>query len=74
MIEKIHKPSLARLEEEPDAEGMKRIFSAMIAEAEEFDNEVQNVCMPYIDEGDEFVAGTYVPEIWFVIRKVMPDE
>lgn len=73
MIEKIHKPALERLEKEPDAEGMKRIFSAMIAEAEELDNEVQQTCMPYIDEGDEFVEGTWVPEMWWVVRKVLPD-
>jgi len=73
MIEKIHKPALERIEKEPDAEGMKRIFSEMISEAEEFGNEVQNVCMPFIDEGDEFVPGTYVPEMWWVVRKVLPD-
>jgi hypothetical protein len=30
--------------------------------------------MPYIEDGDEFVVGTWVPELWLVVRKVLPDE
>ena len=74
MIDRIHKPALERIEKEPDAEGMKQIFSEMIAEAEEFGNDVQQTCMPFIDEGDEFEVGTWIPEFWFVVRKVLPDE
>lgn len=72
-MSKLHLPSLARIAKEADAEGLMNIFEAMIDEAEEFDNDVQQVCMPYIEDGDEFEEGTWVPELWFVVRKVLPD-
>lgn len=72
-MSKIHKPALPRLEKEPDGEGMKRIFNEMIEEAEEEGRTVGQVCMPFIESDDEFTEGEWVPEFWFVVRKVMPD-
>jgi hypothetical protein len=70
-MSKLHKPSLPRIAKEPDADGLMNIFDAMIEEAEQFGNEVGQVCMPYIEDGDEFTAGEWVPELWFVVRKVL---
>ena len=71
---KLHTPSLKRIEEaiSPDANLM--IFNALVADAEEFDNEVGQVCVPFIEESDEFVEGTWVPELWLVVRKVLPED
>jgi hypothetical protein len=71
---KIHKDALPRIAEQPDGDQLMRVFLAMVEEGEAFGNDVQQVCLPFIDEGDEFVEGTWVPEFWFVIRKVLPDE
>jgi hypothetical protein len=67
---KFHKPAIARLKESIDPEGFKEIYKALIEEAEEEGEEAGQVCMPYIEEGDEFEVGTWVPELWFVVRKV----
>lgn len=71
---KLHKPSIPRLEEQPDANGLLSVFQGLIEEAESMGNEVGQVCMPFIDDGDEFVPGTWVPEFWFVVRRVIDDK
>jgi hypothetical protein len=73
-MSKLHEPSVARIMDPVDGEGKLMIFEAMIDEAEEFGSEVGQVCMPYIEDGDEFVEGSWVPELWLVVRKVLPDE
>ena len=70
---KFHKPSISRLEESIDPEGFKEIYKALIEDAEESEAEVSQVCMPYIEDGDEFEEGTWVPEMWFVVRKVIKE-
>lgn len=70
---KIHKAAIARIEEQPDAQGMFAVYNALIEEAEAFGNEVGQVCMPFIEDGDEFTEGEWVPEFWFVVRKVLND-
>ncbi len=69
---KLHTPSLKRIEGSPDAN--LAIFNALVADAEDFNNEVGQVCIPFIEEGDKFVEGTWVPELWLVVRKVLPEE
>lgn len=70
-MSKIHKAALPRIAKEADSAGLMNIFNAMVEEAEEFGNEVQQVCMPYIEDGDKFTKGEWVPELWFVVRKVL---
>ena len=70
MSSKLHKPSLARVAEQPDGKGIQMVFDSLIEESEELGNEVGQVCMPFIDEGDEFVEGEWVPEFWFIVRVV----
>jgi hypothetical protein len=67
---KLHTPSLKRI----DSDANLVIFNALVADAEDFDNEVGQVCIPLIEEGDEFVEGTWVPELWLVVRKVLPED
>jgi hypothetical protein len=73
-MSKLHKPAIERILKPIEPEGHKMIFEAMIDEAEELGRDINNVCMPYIDEGDEFVEGTWVPELWLVVRKVLPND
>lgn len=70
----IHKSAIERLKKEPDADKLISIYHAMIEEAEEEGRTVGQVCMPFIDPEDEFVEGEWVPEFWFVVRKVLPDD
>jgi hypothetical protein len=69
---KLHTPALKRIEDNPDAN--LAIFNALVADAEDFDNEVGQVCIPFIEASDEFVEGTWVPELWLVVRKVLPED
>ena len=70
----IHKPSVERVKTLASGEGFLAIFQAMVDEAEEEGRDIAQVCMPYIEDDDEFVEGTWVPELWLVVRKVLPDE
>jgi hypothetical protein len=49
------------------------ILEALIDDAEENDRDVGQVSIPFIESDDEFVPGTWVPEFWFVVRKVLDD-
>jgi len=69
----IHEPSVERVKTSIDAGGFIHIFQAMVEEAKEEGRDIAQVCMPYIEDDDEFVAGTWVPELWLVVRKVLPD-
>lgn len=73
-MSKVHKPSIERIKTPVNGDGLLALYDALVEEAEEFDNEVQQVCMPFVEEGDKFEPGTYVPELWLVVRKVLPDE
>jgi len=70
----IHEPSVERVKTLVSGEGFLSIFQAMVAEAEEEGRDIAQVCMPYIEDDDEFVEGTWVPELWLVVRKVLPDD
>ena len=70
----IHEPSVERVKTSVSGEGFLSIFQAMVVEAEEEGRDIAQVCMPYVEDGDEFVEGSWVPELWLVVRKVLPDE
>lgn len=67
---KIHAPALPRIAEQPDGEGIRLILEALIDEAEEEGRACGQVCVPFVEDADEFVAGTWVPEFWIVARKI----
>jgi hypothetical protein len=66
----LHKPAIARLEELLD---LKELAETLAEDAEESGQEVGQVVLTLISEEDEFVDGTYVPELWLVVRKVLPE-
>ena len=69
----IHRPFYERLRQGArfDHENIEVIFETL---AEDLDGEeCGQFAAMFIGEEDEFVEGTYVPEIWFVLRKVLPD-
>ena len=70
----IHKPSVERVKTPASGLGFFCIFQAMVEEAEEEGRDIAQVCMPYVEEDDEFVEGTWVPELWLVVRKVLSDD
>lgn len=70
----LHQPARNRILESIDSEGFASIFEALAEESEEFGNEVGQCCMPYIEEEDEFKEGEWVPELWFVVRKVLSND
>jgi hypothetical protein len=70
----IHEPAIERVKTSVDGLGFFCIFHAMAEEAEKEGRDINQVCMPYVEDGDEFVEGTWVPELWLVVRKVLPDE
>jgi len=74
MHKKIHAPALPRIAEQPDSNGLFAVFESLIEESEALGLEVGQVCMPFIEDGDEFTEGEWIPEFWFVVRKVLPDE
>lgn len=67
----IHPPAEKRILQPVNSEGLLSIFEALMEEAEEEEREVGQCCMPYIEEGDEFKKGEWVPELWLVVRKVL---
>jgi len=69
---RLHEPAIERIKAHIDGDANVALFEAMIDEAEEEGRTVTQVCMPYIDGGDEFVVNTWVPELWLVVRKVLP--
>jgi len=70
----LHKSAKSRLLEDINKDGFMAIFEALATESEELGNEVGQCCMPYIEEGDEFKEGEWVPELWFVVRKVLHED
>jgi len=74
-MSKIHKPAIERLKASgTDGEGLMQIMDEMIRMSEEFEQADMTTLVSYIEAEDEFVEGTWVPELWIVVRKVLPDE
>lgn len=69
----LHEPSIERIETLSNDANL-HIFQALVSEAEEEERDIGQVCMPLIEDGDEFAEGTWVPELWYVVRKVLPNE
>ena len=70
----IHKPAHERvLEKGLDGPTLLDLMECMALESEAFNNEAGQLLVGYIEDEDEFKPGTYVPEIWIVLRKVLDD-
>ena len=74
----LHVPSIERIKSilKKDTEGndMIAVMTSLAAEAELEDDDVGQCAVTFMDESDEFKEGTWVPELWIVVRKVLPDE
>jgi hypothetical protein len=51
-------------------EGYLHLLKALAEEAETLGLEADQVSLSLIDDGDKFVPGTWVPEVWLVVRKI----
>lgn len=63
----LHEPSKARL---VPAEHLLDHFVQLADEAKEMDVGCLDLIVTYIEESDDFVPGTYVPELHLVVRRV----
>ena len=67
----IHKPSIERILENECGEGLLKIFEGLIEDVKENGEESAALLVDFMEEDDIFVEGTYVPELWLVVRKVL---
>lgn len=67
----IHEPSVERIRASECGEGTLNIFKSLIEDVKENGEESAAMLVDFMEPEDEFVEGTYVPEIWFVVRKVL---
>jgi hypothetical protein len=68
---KLHKESLDRLQNvEYNKDTMLRLFALLLKDAEYTGQDTLQLMMGLIGSEDVFVPGTYVPEVWLVLRKV----
>jgi FPC/CPF motif-containing protein YcgG len=75
-MSEMHEPAMQRILESPDYDAVtiSEIFEDMLEKAQENNPEVAQYIAMFIQPEDEFVVGTYVPEIWFILRKVVEDD
>jgi len=66
----LHQPSEERVAGAPGGDHLLGIFKQLVAEAEEMACPCLDLLVTYIEESDEFVDGTYVPELHLIVRKV----
>lgn len=73
---KFHEPAVKRIENGMtyDPDSIMMIFEELLEQAKINKPGTNHFTAMFIDEEDEFVPGTYVPEIWFVLRKVVDDD
>lgn len=70
----LHEPSAIRIAYSEITGGrIAELLKSMAREAHEAGLEGNHVVISYIEEGDEFVPGTYVPEIHLILRQVADD-
>lgn len=68
----IHEPAKQRVVEGgTTGPGLLALFEQMIEEAKHDDLDSVQLMVSYFDDGDEFVEGTFVPELHLVVRKVL---
>jgi hypothetical protein len=67
----IHKEAIERIKTiDVPAEGWLNVFQHLIADAIDSQQDALDLCISFVEEGDEFVVGTYVPEIHLIVRRV----
>lgn len=67
----IHEPAVARIKDGVfSGEHFYNLLEEMCQEAEKVEQDSYHLAVSYVEDGDEFVEGTYVPEIHLIVRKV----
>jgi len=70
----LHEPSITRIADGTiSGEHVVQLFRDMAKEASEMGLEGSHVAVSYIEEDDDFIPGTYVPEIHLVLRMIDTD-
>lgn len=71
----MHKPAEPRLQElDISGQNFLEVFHGLIADAESAGQNGAGVTLEFIEPGDDFIVGTYVPQIILVVNKVLPDD
>jgi len=55
-------------------EHLVMLFETLAAEAEATDEAAIDLVVNYLEAGDDFIPGKYVPELHLVVRRIEPDE
>ena len=68
----IHEPAKSRVSEGPGIDGpqLLNLMEQLAAEADEMGDRQGQTLIGFLEPEDEFVEGSWVPEIWIVVRKV----
>lgn len=70
----LHKPSISRvLDSYTGGEKMLPLFETLAADAELNNIPALTLVIPFIEEGDEYKTGSYVPELHLIVRRVEDD-
>lgn len=54
-------------------DGMIQIFETLAADAELNQVPVMTLMVPYVEDGDTYETGKYIPELQLVVRRVDDD-
>mgnify|MGYP001255335663 CR=1 FL=1 len=67
----LHKEAIERLKTlDIPGKGWLDMFQYLIADAVDSQQDSLDMCIGFLKEGDEFVVGTYVPEIHLIVRRI----
>ncbi len=55
-------------------EHMVELFEVLAAQAEEAGETTSELGVHYLEPGDDFKIGKYVPELHLVVRRIEPDD
>lgn len=71
---RVHKPAAERIAKGSySGPEVARLFEEMAEEADKGNAESYHVVISFIEENDEFVEGTFVPELHLTLRKIEDD-
>jgi hypothetical protein len=70
----LHEPSKDRVAAGTvDGIGLVELFTGLAHEANDSGVGAMQMIVTYMEENDEFVAGTYVPELQLIVRRIDAD-
>jgi hypothetical protein len=70
----LHEPSIERIKAGTvKGIGLVHLFTELIEDAEESGHNGMDMLVTYIEPEDDFVVGTWVPELHLIVRRVDAD-